>query len=59
MSPQFDASHLLACAADEARQAREARSQGAHQAVIALHNERAVRFQAQALRLQREGLSAG
>lgn len=49
-----DASHFTACAADEARHAREARLRGADQATIALHNERAVRFQAMALRLQRE-----
>ncbi len=49
-----DASHLSACAAQEARRAREARLRGAHPATIALHNERAVRYQAMALRLQRE-----
>ena len=49
-----NASHFSACAAQEARQAREARLRGADQATIALHNERAVRYQAMALRLQRE-----
>ena len=49
-----DASHFSACAAQEARQAREARLRGADQATIALHNERAVRYQAMALRLQRQ-----
>lgn len=53
-----DALHLSACAAQEARQAREARLRGADQATIALHNERAVRFQAMALRLQREPSTA-
>ena len=49
-----DASDFPACAAREARQAREARLRGTDQATIALHNERAVRYQAMALRLQRE-----
>ena len=53
MSPHQDALHFSACAAKEARQAREARLRGADQATIALHSERAVRFQAMALRLQR------
>jgi hypothetical protein len=48
-----DASHFSACAEQEARQAREARLSGADQATIALHNERAVRYQAMALRLKR------
>ena len=48
-----DASHFSARAAKEARRAREARLRGADQATIAQHNERAVRFQAMALRLQR------
>ena len=48
-----DASHFTACAAHEAQQAREARLRGADQATIALHNERAVRYQAMALRLKR------
>ncbi|ANI79482.1 MULTISPECIES: hypothetical protein [Sphingobium] len=53
-----DASHFSACAALEARQAREARQRGADQATIALHNERAVRYQAMALRLKRNSGNA-
>lgn len=53
MRPQ-DESHFSACAAQEAQQAREARLRGADQATIALHNERAVRFQAMALQLRRD-----
>lgn len=53
MSPHQDASHFSACAALEARRAREARLNGADQLTIARHSERAVRFQAMALRLQR------
>ncbi|WP_340266010.1 hypothetical protein [Sphingobium mellinum] len=53
MSPNKDASHFSACAAQEARRAREARLSGADRLTIAHHNERAVRFQAMALRLLR------
>lgn len=53
MSPNQDASHFSACAAQEARRAREARLSGADRLTIAHHSERAVRFQAMALRLQR------
>mgnify|MGYP001058592195 FL=1 len=53
-----DASHFTACAAHEAQQAREARLRGADQATIALHNERAVRYQAMALRLKRNSGNA-
>lgn len=54
MSPHRDATHFSACAEDEARQAREARLRGADQMTIAAHSERAVRFQAMALRLARD-----
>lgn len=54
MSPQEDALDFSARAKKEAREAREARLRGADQMTIALHSERAVRFQAMALRLSRE-----
>ncbi|HKY82765.1 MAG TPA: hypothetical protein VJM09_14985 [Sphingobium sp.] len=53
-----DASHFSACAKQEARQAREARLRGADMLTVAVHNERAVRFQAMALRLQRRAESS-
>lgn len=53
MSPRQDALHFTACAAAEARRAREARLRGADMLTVAVHNERAVRFQAMALKLQR------
>lgn len=53
MSPEHDALHFTTCAEHEAREARKARLRGADQMTIALHSERAVRFQAMALRLTR------
>ena len=54
MSPRQDASHFSACAKHEAFKAREARLRGADQMTIALHSERAVRFQAMALQRARD-----
>lgn len=53
MRPHQDASHFSACAEQEARRAREARLRGEDMLTVGVHNERAVRFQAMALRLQR------
>ena len=58
MHPIHDALHFSACAKQEARRAREARLQGADQLTIALYSERAVRFQAMALKLQRSADSS-
>ena len=54
MGPLNNASHFSARAEAEARRAREARLRGADQMTIALHSERAVRYQAKAFRLLRD-----